>query len=231
MKDIIKVGLLLTLLLNCSIVNSQNQNDRSISNLQLKGKIKSVKTSKWYVEYDYKGNQIKETNYNPFYDIECKYLFDDKGNPIVAEWFNTYGQLEMRSVYKYDLKGNPIEEIKYNSNGEIVEIFTSKYDKERNLVEWCWLNSDRSISMKYTYTFDNLGRKIEEKIYWEYDETYSYQYFYKYNIQGHVIEKKVLPGDVTHKFQYKYDNKGNWIEQISFGHIAAEPSRQIIYFN
>lgn len=128
-KNKLIFGLLLLFLANIHLVNSQN--DLTKSYLHLKGNVKSVKTSKFYVEYDYKGNQIKEIFYDPYYELEGKYIYDDKGNQIVANWYNPNGVLEIKSKYKYDFKGNPTEEIKYNSRGEIRDIFTKKYDKKK----------------------------------------------------------------------------------------------------
>ena len=233
-KNKLIFGLLFLFLANIHLVNSQN--DLTKSYLQLKGNVKSVKTSKFYVEYDYKGNQIKEIFYDPFYELECKYVYDDKGNQIIANWYSPNGLLKIKSKYKYDFKGNPIEETKYNARGEIRDIFTSKYDKKNNLIEWCWLYPDRSISFKYVYTYDNQKNKIEEKIYFGDSETHSYQYFYKYNTAGLVIEfKRFSKGNskgITDTYKYSYDLKGNWIEQIRIsGTLATEPKREIEYYD
>ena len=64
---------------------------------------------------------------------------------------------------KYDDKGNKIECNEYNSDGSLDWKRTSKYDDKGNEIEWNAYNSDGSLDSKFTYKyeFDKKGNWIK----------------------------------------------------------------------
>lgn len=66
----------------------------------------------------------------------------------------------------FDDKGNMIEDNNYNSDGSLITKWISKYDDKGNMIESNEYNSDGSFSCKYTYKYefdshDNWVKQIE----------------------------------------------------------------------
>ena len=92
------------------------------------------------IKYDEKGNRIEENEYNSDGSLKSKatYKYDEKGNKIEENRYNSDGSLDKKYTYKYDEKGNRIEKNEYNSDGSIViEKWTNKneYDKQGNWIK------------------------------------------------------------------------------------------------
>lgn len=144
-------GVITILALN-SCSNQTKKNDWTEDNL--KGKVQS------YTEFSYKAEErfgniekgIKKREYG--YDIQFKY--DDKGNKIEKNEYNSDGSLNNKHVYKYDEKGNNIEINSYSSDGNLQNKWTYKYDEKYNKVEYNIYNSDGRLQVGYNrvYKYD-----------------------------------------------------------------------------
>ncbi len=183
----------------------------------LKGKVKSVR----YIDYkavDKFGELTKgdksEYNWN---NKLTKY--DNNGNEIEWNRYNSDGSLDCKYTYKYDNNGNKIEENCYNSDGSLCWKYTYKYDNNGNTIEKNSYKSDGSLYRKYTYKYDNNGNKIEENGY-KSDGSLDYKYTYKYDNNGNTIEGNRYNSDGSldykYTYKYKYDKYGNWIQKIYF---------------
>ncbi len=120
----------------------------------LKGKVKSVR----YIDYkavDKFGELTKgdksEYNWN---NKLTKY--DNNGNEIEWNRYNSDGSLDCKYTYKYDNNGNTIEGNRYNSDGSLNYKYTYKYkyDKYGNWIQKIYFEQkgEKSISLPQTIT-------------------------------------------------------------------------------
>lgn len=201
--------------------------------LNLKGKVKF---------YELKVYNTIETNNNIFKGkVLCSFenIFDIDGNKIEFIKYDSIGKLVYKSIYsydanqnhtetntsglsgfktkdiiKYDINGNKVEEIKLDSDGNLSLNTIYKYDNNGNNIE---KHSENSAGnwVKNNYKYDQLGNKIEEvgsdssnpKDFWK--------HIYIYEGKGNPIERIIYSedGKLSHKETYKYNFKGNILEQ------------------
>ena len=191
MEKIILVILSVLCLVSCN--QSEKKNDLTEENL--KGKVKS----------------IKETTY----EAVDKFGQIEKGDILVdsSAVYTDDGRFKI-----YNEKGNKIEENYYNSNGRLYSKTTYKYDEKGNMIEDNFYDSDDgSLIYKNTYKYDKKGNKIEEYHYDE-DGKFNYKYTYKYDEKGNIIEENHYDsnGRLDSKYTYEYDKNNNWTQRIEY---------------
>ncbi|MCK9414889.1 MAG: hypothetical protein M0Q53_21525 [Prolixibacteraceae bacterium] len=69
-----------------------------------------------------KGNRIRSNDF----DFQIKY--DDQGNRIEVNEYNSDGSIYGRCTYKYNEKGNRIEENEYDTDDSLSSKYTYKYE-------------------------------------------------------------------------------------------------------
>ena len=136
MEKIIWVILSLLCLVSCN--QSEKKNDLTEENL--KGKVKSI-TENTYEAVD-KFGQIEKGDIL----VDSSAVYTDDGH------FKIYNE-----------KGNKIEENYYNSNGSLIYKNTYKHDKNVNIIEECRYNKFGRLREKDTYKYDENGNNIEKK--------------------------------------------------------------------
>lgn len=164
-------------LYSCSSAKSQDKKLKKtyLQNMNLKGKVKSVRII-YYEAIDKFGELQKGKKESTFdesrfvrenYECNYKIIFNDKGNMIEENWYNSDGGIDWKSIHKYDDKGNMIENNWYNSNSSFDWKHIYKYDGKGNMVEKNEYKSDGIINNKYTYNeydkFDNWVKRIDYK--------------------------------------------------------------------
>lgn len=136
MEKIILVILSVLCLVSCN--QSEKKNDLTEENL--KGKVKSI-TENTYEAVD-KFGQIEKGDIL----VDSSAVYTDDGH------FKIYNE-----------KGNKIEENYYNSNGSLIYKNTYKHDKNVNIIEECRYNKFGRLREKDTYKYDENGNNIEKK--------------------------------------------------------------------
>ena len=131
MEKIILVILSVLCLVSCN--QSEKKNDLTEENL--KGKVKSI-TENTYEAVDKfgqieKGDVLVDSSAVYTDDGHFK-IYNEKGNKIEENYYNSNGSLIYKNTYKYDEKGNIIEENHYDSNGRLDSKYTYEYDKNNN---------------------------------------------------------------------------------------------------
>ena len=214
MEKIILVILSVLCLVSCN--QSEKKNDLTEENL--KGKVKSI-TENTYEAVDKfgqieKGDVLVDSSAVYTDDGHFK-IYNEKGNKIEENYYNSNGSLIYKNTYKYDEKGNKIEENYYNSNGRLYSKTTYKYDEKGNIIEKNGHNYDGSY--KITYKYDEKGNNIEQNNY-KYDGSFLYKYTYKYDEKGNNIEKNNYDsnGRLDSKYTYEYDKNNNWTQRIEY---------------
>ncbi len=191
MKKIILVILSVLCLVSCN--QSEKKNDLTEENL--KGKVKSI-TENTYEAVD-KFGQIEKgdvlVDSSAVYTDDGRFkIYNEKGNKIEENYYNSNGRLYSKTTYKYDEKGNMIEDNFYDSN-------------------------DGSLIYKNTYKYDEKGNKIE-KYHYDEDGKFNYKYTYKYDEKGNIIEENHYDsnGRLDSKYTYEYDKNNNWTQRIEY---------------
>ena len=191
MKKIILAILSVLCLVSCN--QSEKKNDLTEENL--KGKVKSI-TENTYEAVD-KFGQIEKgdilVDSSAVYTDDGRFkIYNEKGNKIEENYYNSNGRLYSKTTYKYDEKGNMIEDNFYDSD-------------------------DGSLIYKNTYKYDEKGNKIEEYHYDE-DGKFNYKYTYKYDEKGNIIEENHYDsnGRLDSKYTYEYDKNNNWTQRIEY---------------
>ncbi|MDR1348669.1 MAG: hypothetical protein LBJ63_09670 [Prevotellaceae bacterium] len=144
--------LLLTLLAAMMVINGTAKTSTTEG---LKGKVKSVKETV-YTAIDIFGEPTKgEINYHSL----TKY--DDNGNKIEYNHYNSDGSFSHKFTWKYDSKGKKIE--RYSSEDDILSLKeTFTYDDKGNVAVHNLYNSDGIIRTDtYKYRYDNNDNWIE----------------------------------------------------------------------
>ena len=191
MEKIILVILSVLCLVSCN--QSEKKNDLTEENL--KGKVKSI-TENTYEAVDKfgqieKGDVLVDSSAVYTDDGHFK-IYNEKGNKIEENYYNSNGRLIYKNTYKYDEKGNIIEENYYNSNGRLYSKATYKYDEKGNMIEDNFYDSDNgSLIYKNTYKYDEKGNNIEKN---NYDSN----------------------GRLDSKHTYEYDKNNNWTQRIEY---------------
>ena len=131
MKKIILATLSVLCLVSCN--QSEKKNDLTEENL--KGKVKSI-TENTYEAVDKfgqieKGDVLVDSSAVYTDDGHFK-IYNEKGNKIEENYYNSNGSLIYKNTYKYDEKGNNIEKNNHDSNGRLDSKYTYEYDKNNN---------------------------------------------------------------------------------------------------
>ena len=212
MKKVLTIVLAMFCLASCE--KSTQKND--LAELKLNGKVKSIR------EIPYKAvekfGEVVKGDALGFEQI-LQITFNEKGNKIESNSFNSDGSLSFKYTYKYDDKGNQIESNSFNPDGSLSFKYTCKYDDKGNQIEENSFNPDGNLVDKYTYKYDDKGNKIELN-YFNSDGSLFLKSTSKYDDKGNEIERNSFISDVNlddkYTYKYTYDQQGNWIQQIAY---------------
>lgn len=173
-------------------------------------------------EYVYDGNLLIATKCyrsNTLDDIS-KYFYNDHNQIISMKWYGD-DELKQECRYEYNDDGNVSSKIDidyyitnsiYNRLGYKVEPSKTRtiysYDKKGNVIKEDYYNNSNEISRSTNFKYDKRGNVVyEEEL--DYDD----------------MEKEIIT------YKYKYDRKGNWIEQVaSCNGETRAIKREIAYY-
>ena len=144
-----------------------------------------------------------------------------------------FGEIEkggefFKHTYKFDEKGNMIEEITSKAYGNLNSKFTYKYDVKGNEIE---VNTYVTDGTNKARACENINWRMKEKLgdnrfinnlaycsYIDVKNFIKFKYSYKYDEKGNMIEQNSYndDGSLCFKTKSKYDEKGNKIELIIY---------------
>lgn len=132
-----------------------------------------------YFTYDEHGNVTKETavNRDGTEDVfkTYTYSYDDSGNILVKNVYNSTGKKTNRYEYTYDENGNQLSEIDYNSDGSVGTKYT--YNSDGLTLSAVYNDDNGNAQRSYTYTYEN-GYETSYK-YWDKDDgAYEEQHYF-----------------------------------------------------
>jgi hypothetical protein len=158
------------------------------------------------------GKAIREQSYDSKGVVNNQYFlrtYGINGNILTEEWkYHKIEKWNQTSLTKYF----------YNSNNRLSKITTN----DTKICTLTFLNQQSKFPNRVDCQyFDAKTKKIERTKIIEFDS------------KNNII-KKYSRGKLLYSYDYIYDEKGNWIERISFHSEAKIPDeiteRQIIYF-
>jgi len=203
-----------------------------------KGSIEVKRTYK----YDKMGNMLEEQMATSKFKLRLKHSnkYDNKGNiteKILIDQ-DDKDDTEIRYTFIYNDKGDVLETNEYNTDGILSKKFTFEYDKQGNLLVKKEKNLPNDwIGYKYIYKYDEIGNAIESKKIGP-DGKVELQYTYSYDEMGNVIEQNryfAMDGSETrHSYNYDdFDENNNWRHKEVYqnGQPVYIIEREIEYYN
>ena len=135
MKKIILATLSVLYLVSYGQLEKKSEKKNDLTEENLKGKVKSIKETLYEAVDKFgqieKGDVLVDSSAVYTDDGHFK-IYNEKGNKIEENYYNSNGRLYSKTTYKYDEKGNIIEENHYDSNGRLDSKYTYEYDKNNN---------------------------------------------------------------------------------------------------
>jgi len=203
---------------------------------KLKGPVHTVLTIKQRGEkvfgtsvevYDLKGRLMESLSSNASIEIhsgtmvrlggKSTYSYDATGNLLRENHFSPEGQPSSYETYAYDSQNRQIENITYSLNGKEFERISYKYFSERLELEMT-RKIDYGDGNKHSARYlIKLNEKAQGTRWAEYDlkGSLSPEYIsFEYDDEGNVKkEEHCCRYKYAHRFSYKFDRYGNWVEQ------------------
>ena len=167
----------------------------------------------------------------------------ENGKIYSTEFFNKQGILTSKSIYNYDNKGSKSYMISFNPSGIQVDSIKINYDIDGCEINNLCFNQQGELYRKFEFICNSENKKIQEDWFtssgekemtmrYKYDssgfvnEIISIDYFnHRYDSTiyvndkfGNTIESKSFKKngklDSVTKYDYKFDNYGNWYERL-----------------
>ncbi|MBL0235479.1 MAG: hypothetical protein IPQ02_02380 [Saprospiraceae bacterium] len=186
-----------------------NQNINSWSELNLKGRVKTLHEV-------YARPKIIGKNYeSEGYKDSTVYFFNKTGNIIEQRNFDANASLTRRTVFEYGLGEKIVKTTTFYSNQSNYTVASYSYDDNNRLIEVVGINNDGKFNGKSTYLYDENGNNIEEKIYKSDGIGYS-KLIYSYDLKGRKIEEKKYYTEEKLKWIYswKHDVNDKIVESV-----------------
>lgn len=217
---------LLILFLSFIACNDKPENDydkpeNDLSKFNLKGKVKSFSQESYEVkvrnENIIMGRKINggiiepDDSFSLVNDtFRIVYKFDENGNKIEENNFNSKGQLHYKLIYKYNEKGNLFESSSLpNKYGKSKQ--TYHYNTKGKLTKINYYRNEKFFMEDY-YQYDDKGNLIDYSSWTADPKKLQWQTHFKYNEQGNLIEKEHHRSENNSYVEtFKYDDKGNII--------------------
>jgi len=197
-------------------------------------------------KYDRNDNIILSVVYdkNGFLTDSTTRKYDTKNNLRESSHYSGTGKLMGKDIVKY-ISGREVERKVYKYQGELENIIRTKYENRgRRVIEYNYRVYD-GVTFKSVSEFDSKGNEIEHHTFRSDTVTLSSSDYCKYNKSGKLVEYKsdrigdeyvsqheynnrgLVINDKTcfgpndknpsvQKYEYKFDENGNWIEKIEY---------------
>jgi len=141
----------------------------------------------------------------------------------------------LNSFERFDLRGNILEELKYSSEDSIHFFYNYKYSSKGNILEKTKFDSIDSMETKSVFKYDNLDRNIIEEIDFGTDSKIISHKLNHYNQKGQLTQSDEfnnIEGIIkATKRLFKYDDRGNLIEEIYYPSDGVPYTRILYAYN
>jgi len=149
------------------------------------------------LEYNSKGFLTETITYDEEGKVKDKFFYEYDKNGVRIKT-TRYTEEKMTNYYTYDYNefGIKTKAYRYDPAGNLEEFYIYEYDDEGNLVEEEWFSSSGKKVYRMENDYDD-GIKTRSSTY---DEN----------------------NDLMYEYVYKYDEKGNIIEEIKYDYRGAQ---------
>lgn len=158
------------------------------------------------------------------------YKFNELGNKSEVINYEPYnGHIRLYKKYNYDDKGKLLEINCFDGNGTLLTKHSFKHDSQGNDSLEIINNFQNNKTTIYKYTYDKNGNKLSMNGLNHIGIKFIFEQF-KYDLKGNIIEElSFKPDDIlSHKFIYKYDAENKLVEKRTF--YYSIDSTENIYF-
>ena len=204
-----------------------DNNENKVEFVNYRGSANEV-IFKQNISYDNSSRKIREERYNgKDYQI-IKYTYDNKNRLIKTVRSDIFGDIEHQRVFNYSGNTCNISIIEGKSH-EIGKI-ANKYDNNNNIIESIEYDDKGKIKNHYKYSFK--GKLLIEKTKYILGN-FIYKESYNYNSNKNLVKvlKEQPKGKVITDKLYKYDTKGNLIEEQWYDKNPDENSKKTYFYN
>lgn len=215
-------------------INAQSKNDWY--DMQLKGKVKSIKTKEThrykkngvFTEWEKSYSRLTQfnptgfrTEYTEYYandSISYKITYKYNGRDKTAElsYFDKLLKPTVKKTHKLDDKGRLSEILEYSRDGELDRRYAYAYDDRGNLAEVIYYKKDGTLGNKTTYKYDDKNNRTEWKLETPGYATSSRKFIH--DDKGNMTEETWHngKGEIDFRFVRTYDANGNKIQELKY---------------
>lgn len=190
--------------------------------------------------------------YNEQGDLLCEenYIYDEYGRTIEkqTEYHNSWGEKSMSDYTTYADDGTAVTEYaigatlteRYNDYGDVVyshyvshetntaEIVENIYHYDGKRMMFCERIVDENSLGRTIYVYDEVGNPTYEYRFLSDDEQPDTIFVYRNDKRGNSIEEIWYGrGEITNRYENKYDKRGNLIEMIRYYGEMKEPASKM----
>lgn len=225
--------LLLTLIVILGIGHTslaQYENDLTLYDLELSGKVKELTSKEFEVKekngkikvgkvykwnkssFNDQGNLIAKSRYDSKGNLlsSYSYVYDGNDNLIRVDYKSNEDETYIDQKYDYNSDGQLIHHYFMNKNEEITSSTELFYNQNGNKIEEIWKDGT-FLKKRVEYAYDENDNIIERREYDSNDEFYKESFFkYDYDKDGNILMKYIVKkdGTVTHTCGYKKSEAG-----------------------
>jgi hypothetical protein len=134
--------------------------------------------------------------------------YDSKGYLIEQDYYDCDDVFVYKYIFSYDSYGTILEGAKYLNNNNLDLRFTYKRDANGRVLEQTYLNADGTFYSKTTYTLDQNGRTLETLYFRKSLTVYDTKYSFVYDQKGNKIEETTYgsDGNIISSYNYIYNS-------------------------
>lgn len=120
--------------------------------------VKTINDSRY--QYDNQGRLIGEFQLDEKGEIAAYYVYEynEDGTPSKDVKYDSDIKIEWQKLYNYNQDGTTTELTIYSDNNTA---WVCRYDSHDNLLESSVIDSDGNLELKYVYTTDSDGKRVE----------------------------------------------------------------------
>lgn|GEM_PF-2081337 len=173
--------------------------------------------------YDRHGHVLEnDGSYLPQEDGTLELEYDEDGNIIKSNWYDSDGSLQRTNTFRYDSCGNVIEIATSMStywightdgNGKLI----IEYDSSGNVLKQSTYSTDNDLTGFTVNTYDGMGN-LTERVSYDFEGVATSRKAHSYDDKGNRIETSSYgrKGQLTWKTVNVYDDHGNLIESRGY---------------
>jgi hypothetical protein len=117
-----------------------------------------------------------------------KYEYDNKGFRTATIRYDNKNTPLNRYTYEYDNQGNKIKSTRYDNNGNLEKYYVYENDEDGNLNREIWYDKNGDSELTIEYDYDSFDRKESITTYGA-NEKFISKYEFKYDEAGNIIEE------------------------------------------